>query len=90
MVFGPSQVHICGGLQHLWASQSRMSINAETSRKRRPALRLNFYGGGGVASVEPGQSLVFRYRVILHDGDEKVAHISNAFATYAKQQFDEK
>jgi len=44
----------------------------------------------GSATVEPGQSLVFRYRVILHDGDEKVAHISNAFATYAKQQFDEK
>jgi hypothetical protein len=44
----------------------------------------------GSATVEPGQSLVFRYRVILHEGDEKVAHISNAFATYAKEHFDEK
>ena len=44
----------------------------------------------GSATVEPGQSLVFRYRVILHEGDEKVAHISNDFATYAKERFDEK
>lgn len=44
----------------------------------------------GSATVELGQSLVLRYRVILHEGDERVAHISNAFATYAKERLDEK
>ncbi len=44
----------------------------------------------GSATVEPGKSLVFRYRVILHEGDEKAAHIADAFATYAKERFDEK
>jgi hypothetical protein len=44
----------------------------------------------GSATVEPGQSLIFRYRVILHEGDEKTAQIADAFAEYAKQRFDEK
>jgi len=42
----------------------------------------------GSATVEPGQSLTFRYRVILHEGDEKQAHVAEAFAEYAKEQFD--
>jgi hypothetical protein len=44
----------------------------------------------GSAVVEPGQSIEFRYRVILHEGDEKAAHIADAFAEYAKERFDEK
>ncbi|HEX3997612.1 MAG TPA: PmoA family protein [Pirellulales bacterium] len=42
----------------------------------------------GSATVEPGRSLSLRYRVILHEGDEKKARIAEAFAAYAKEQFD--
>lgn len=41
----------------------------------------------GSATVEPGKSLTLRYRVILHEGDEKQARLAEAFAAYAKEQF---
>jgi hypothetical protein len=44
-------------------------------------------GSGGPVSLDQGQSFTLRYRVILHRGDEKSAHISEAFAEYAKEEF---
>ncbi len=45
-------------------------------------------GGGGPYTLEKGQSLSLDYRVILHRGDEKAAHIAEAFAAYAKEKIE--
>lgn len=37
--------------------------------------------------VEKGESLPFRYRVILHEGDEKEAKIADQFKVYAAEEF---
>ena len=42
-------------------------------------------GAGGPFTLDAGKSLTLRYRVILHRGDEKAAHIAEAFAAYAKE-----
>ena len=47
-------------------------------------------GPGGSYSPDKGQSFTLRYRVILHRGDEKSAHIAEAFAEYAKEDFSAK
>ena len=44
-------------------------------------------GAGGPFTLAHGRSLTLRYRVILHEGDEKSAHIADAFASYAKLKF---
>ncbi len=46
-------------------------------------------GPGGPFTLENGKSLVLRYRIILHRGDEKSAHIADAFAAYAKEKFSD-
>ena len=38
--------------------------------------------------LKNGESLVFRYRVILHEGDEKSAKIADSFKEYASQKFE--
>jgi hypothetical protein len=47
-------------------------------------------GGGGPYTLDKGKSLSLDYRVILHRGDEKSAHIAEAFAAYAKEKLDER
>jgi hypothetical protein len=42
-------------------------------------------GGGGPYTLDKGQSFTLDYRVILHRGDEKSAHIAEDFAAYAKE-----
>lgn len=39
----------------------------------------------GAHVVPAGESITFRYRVLLHQGDEKQGNIAQAFADYAKQ-----
>lgn len=38
--------------------------------------------------IKKGEDLVFRYRVVLHSGDEKAAKISEQFKTFADQTFE--
>ncbi len=38
-------------------------------------------------TLAAGHSLTLRYRVILHTGDEKSAHIADAFVAYSKESF---
>jgi hypothetical protein len=38
--------------------------------------------------LKKGEDLVFRYRVILHNGDEKAAKIADQFKEYASQKFE--
>ncbi len=47
-------------------------------------------GPGGEATLARGETLTLRYRVILHQGDEKEARIAEAFDAYAKQRFGTK
>jgi hypothetical protein len=37
--------------------------------------------------IKQGESLIFRYRVILHEGDEKGANIAGQFKSYAAKEF---
>ena len=37
--------------------------------------------------ITAGQSVTFRYRVVLHEGDEKHGQISARFEDYAKLRF---
>ncbi len=43
------------------------------------------FGGSspGAHTVPPGETMSFRYRVILHDGDTRAAHVDRLFAAYA-------
>jgi Methane oxygenase PmoA len=43
----------------------------------------------GSVSLDPGKALTFRYRVLLHRGDEKQSHIAEAFAEYSKEQIND-
>ncbi len=38
----------------------------------------------GAYTLPAGETLKFRYRVLLHKGDEKAAHVAEAYADYAK------
>ena len=38
----------------------------------------------GAYTLEPGKSIKFRYRVLLHKGDEKEGRVAEAFAQFAK------
>jgi hypothetical protein len=38
--------------------------------------------------IKKGEKLVFRYRVILHEGDEKSAKLAEQFKEYAAQKFE--
>lgn len=38
----------------------------------------------GSHTLDPGKEITFRYRVLLHKGDEKQAEIADAFVEYAK------
>ena len=40
----------------------------------------------GSHTVESGETLTLRYRVLLHKGDEKDGHVAEAFTEYASQQ----
>ncbi len=44
------------------------------------------FGGSqpGDYTVPTGESVAFRYRVILHEGDTKAARVDRSFAAYAK------
>ncbi|HEV2970078.1 MAG TPA: PmoA family protein [Pirellulales bacterium] len=44
-------------------------------------------GPGGPYTIEQGKSFTLRFRVVLHRGDEKTAHIADDFAAYAKEDF---
>jgi len=49
----------------------------------------NFQGGRDVYvshTLEPGETMTLRYRILLHRGDEKTAKVAAAFATYAKEK----
>ena len=39
----------------------------------------------GSHTLKPGETMTFRYRVILHKGDEKEGHIAESFAKYSQQ-----
>lgn len=39
--------------------------------------------------IKKGEQLLFRYRVIIHKGDEKAAKIDEQFKNYADQKFEE-
>lgn len=39
----------------------------------------------GAYTIPPGQSITLRYRVLLHEGDEKAGGVAQAFAAYASQ-----
>ncbi|HYW77971.1 MAG TPA: PmoA family protein [Thermoguttaceae bacterium] len=39
----------------------------------------------GSHTLEPGETMTFRYRVLLHRGDEKEGQVSQAFSDYSKQ-----
>ncbi len=41
----------------------------------------------GTVTLKKGETLTLRYRVILHEGDEKSANIAQAFEAYAAQTF---
>lgn len=45
--------------------------------------------GDGSMTLDQGQSLGFRYRVILHEGDERQSHIAEEFAEYARENVDD-
>ena len=47
----------------------------------------NFKGPGndGSHTLAPGDSMTFRYRVLIHRGDEKVGKVAEAFGAYAKE-----
>jgi hypothetical protein len=49
---------------------------------------LHEFAGGkpdrGAVTLAPGKTLVLRYRVLLHRGDEKAGKVAEAFAAYAK------
>ena len=40
----------------------------------------------GSWSVREGQSIMFRYRVLIHHGDYKQAHVAEAYRLYAEQE----
>jgi hypothetical protein len=42
--------------------------------------------GDGSHTLEPGESIRLRYRVLLHTGDEKQGHVAEAFEAYSKQE----
>ncbi len=42
-------------------------------------------GADGTYTLKNGDSMKFRYRVIFHKGDEKSAHIAEAFTKYANE-----
>lgn len=48
----------------------------------------NFTGkkeNDGAYTLDKGKSLTFRYRILLHKGDEKEGKVAEAFAAYAKE-----
>jgi hypothetical protein len=46
--------------------------------------RANNKPGAGDHTLKPGESLSFRYRVLLHQGDEKQAQIAKEYQRYAQ------
>jgi hypothetical protein len=40
----------------------------------------------GSHTLQPGESMVFRYRVLLHEGDEKKGKVQEAFDAYAAEK----
>jgi hypothetical protein len=40
----------------------------------------------GSITIQPGQSLTFRYRVLIHHGDPTEAHLAEAYATYERSK----
>jgi Family of unknown function (DUF6807) len=40
----------------------------------------------GSWTIPQGESLLFRYRVLIHHGDDKEAHVAEAYRHYAEQQ----
>jgi hypothetical protein len=42
--------------------------------------------GRGAVTLSTGETIVLRYRVLLHRGDEKAGKVAESFATYAKQK----
>lgn len=40
----------------------------------------------GSATIQPGKSLLFRYRVFIHHGDYQQANVAEAYRQYAEQQ----
>lgn len=40
----------------------------------------------GDYTLKKGETMTFRYRVIFHKGDEKDAHIAEAFAKYSQEK----
>ena len=43
----------------------------------------------GSHTLEPGQSMTFRYRVLIHKGDEKEGRVADAYGQYAKVNKDD-
>jgi hypothetical protein len=46
---------------------------------------LNISKDSGAVTLEPGETLTLRHRVIFHKGDEKTAQIAAAYETYATE-----
>jgi hypothetical protein len=47
----------------------------------------DFPGGkdlNGAHTIKPGETMTLRYRVLLHQGDEKQGRVAESFAEYAK------
>jgi hypothetical protein len=40
----------------------------------------------GSYTIQPGERITLRYRVLFHRGDEKVGKVAEAFSSYAKQE----
>jgi hypothetical protein len=40
----------------------------------------------GSMTVEPGQPLRFRYRVVIHSGDARAAHIAELYTEYVAKK----
>jgi methane monooxygenase PmoA-like len=40
----------------------------------------------GSHTLKPGESMAFRYRVLLHKGDEKKGKVGEAFDAYAAEK----
>jgi hypothetical protein len=40
----------------------------------------------GSYTIQPGERITLRYRVLFHRGDEKVGKVAQAFSSYAKQE----
>ncbi|HUZ46486.1 MAG TPA: PmoA family protein [Terriglobia bacterium] len=40
----------------------------------------------GSWTIPPGKSLLFRYRVLIHHGDDQQAHVAEAYRRYAEQK----